>query len=393
MAIPILKRFRTYLNRLLYFAIFGLPLWMLLGWYLTPKRKLVVAIVDKTVLNTEGQEHISLTWVLNQEKFSKNNSELYKRERDYYGFFPLDNEKYRLKGLERFSDAQLEQLSNDIDLMYVTDAYGIFRNEWYRQGDAKERSGTVYGGLSEEDFTLLKKMKQKKKLIITEFNCLASPTTETIRNDYENTFGVHWTGWIGRYFDSFDTLINKEIPKWLVANYKKQHNNTWPFKKSGVAMIRSDDRVIILEKDTHLDNDLPHIYSTEEGTGHYGLPKKMKYSFWFDVIEADTTRNHIMASYELDVNDKGREILLKYGLSPNFPAITVHNGSDYKFYYFSGDFSDNPVELTSSYFKQVKYFKWFMYNARDPQERKSFFWKLYRPLVSTILNDHYETLR
>ena len=68
---------------------FLLPLWMGLFWYLSPKRKMVVAIVDKTLLSGEGQEHISLNWVLRQEKFSKTNQHLYEQSKDYYGFFPM----------------------------------------------------------------------------------------------------------------------------------------------------------------------------------------------------------------------------------------------------------------------------------------------------------------
>jgi len=132
-------------------AILLLPLWMFLAWWLTGKRKLVIAIVDKTVLTNKGREHISLDWVLNQEKFAKRNNELYERGRDYYGFFPEENEKFLIKGFERFSTKQLELLSNDADVTYYTDTYGIFKNEWYKQGDAKERSGTVYGGMSMQD--------------------------------------------------------------------------------------------------------------------------------------------------------------------------------------------------------------------------------------------------
>src|SRR6478735_4620515 len=101
-----------------------LPIWMFVIRLCTPKRKLVMAIIDKTVLSTKEQEHISLNWVLNQERFTKNKTELYKRDRDYFGFFPLENEKFQIKGLERFNTQQLDQLSNDADVAYVTDAYG-----------------------------------------------------------------------------------------------------------------------------------------------------------------------------------------------------------------------------------------------------------------------------
>jgi hypothetical protein len=390
MAVSFLKPSSGSVFRTLLAILLLLPLWMFIAWLSTGKRKMVIAIIDKTVLTTAGREHISLNWVLNQEKFSKTNTELYNRERDYYGFFPMDDEKFRLKGLERFTNMQLDRLSSDADAAYITDAYGIFKNEWYRQGDAKERSGIVYGGLSKQDFYLLQQLQAKHKLIITEFNCLASPTSPAIRSAFENNFGVKWTGWIGRYFDSFDTARNKELPRWLINNYRVQHNGAWPFKKSGIVFIHSDDRVVILENETHLQQPLPNIYSTAEGRDHYGLPEKTAYAFWFDIIEPDTSANHIISRFRIDVNEKGKKELQANGLPESFPAITGHINRDYRFFYFSADFADNPISLTSSYFKGVHFFKNFLYNKRDLEDRKRFFWNLYRPLVTTILNDYYQ---
>jgi hypothetical protein len=377
--------------RIILLLVFLVPLLMWLAWLLTPKRKLVLAIIDKTVLTTKGQEHISLNWVLNAQRFTKNNNELYHETDDYFGFFPEKNEHYRLKGLERFTDKQLEQLSVDADGAYLTDTYGIYKNEWFHSGDAKERSGIVYGGMSTQDLELLRQLKTKHKLIITEFNCLGSPTQPLVRQEFETLFGMRWTGWIGRYFDSFDTTTNKELPHWLINNYKAQHNGQWPFTKSGIAFVHADDRIMILENKTHLNKELPHIYASEKGQSYYGMAKKVKYSFWFDVILADPAINEVVSSYEIDVNENGRDEMKRNGVPNRFPAIVAHSNKDYHFYYFAGDFCDNPVTLGSSYFKKIHYLKWFLYNNNDPQERKSFFWELYRPLVTTILNEYYES--
>lgn len=61
-----------------------LPLWLWIAWFFTPNRKLVIAIVDKTVLNQTGQEHISLTWVLHNNRFLKTSSQPYKNNHDYF---------------------------------------------------------------------------------------------------------------------------------------------------------------------------------------------------------------------------------------------------------------------------------------------------------------------
>ncbi len=92
---------------------------------------MVAAIIDKTVMNDRCQKPISLTCILNHERFTKTASKFYSPDNDYYGFFPQDKEEFRVKGLERFSEAQLEQLSIDCDLVYLTDTYGIVKSEWY----------------------------------------------------------------------------------------------------------------------------------------------------------------------------------------------------------------------------------------------------------------------
>lgn len=381
----------TIIGTLLVFVLL-FPVFMFLAWLFTGKRKLVLAIVDKTVLNKKEQEHLSLNWVLNQEKFTKNKTDLYNLEKDYYGFFPLEEKKFQLKGLERFTNSRLEQLSQDVNLAYLTDTYGIYKNEWYHEGDDKNRSGMVYGGMSVQDLYFIKQMQTKHKLIITEFNCLASPTDPGVRSGFEKAFGIKWTKWIGRYFDSFDTTKNKELPQWLVNNYKNRHNGQWPFTKSGIAFVNANDQIVILENKIHLRQDVPQIVSGEEGQKHYRLPASIPYSFWFDVIIPDTSYNHMISRFEIDVTDAGKKILSLHGLPVSFPAITVHINKDYRFFYFSADFSDNPISLRSSYFKGVPYLKSFMYNKRNVLDRNSFFWNLYQPLVTTILNDYYKTL-
>lgn len=376
---------KTKLICLLIVLVVLLPLWMWLAWLLTPKKKYVMAIVDKTVITTGGQEHASLTWVLNHERLAKTSTQLYSVASDYFGFFPLQNEAFKIKGLERFTSQQLEQLSNDCKAVYFTDTYGIYSNEWYTGKNVSERSGIVYGGMSKEDIELLKKMKAKRKVIITEFNAIGSPTAPDIRQQFESLFALKWTGWTGRYFGSLDTSVNKELPKWLVNNYLRQNNNKWPFKKAGVAFVSTGDEVVILEEGTHLQNPLPHIITLNKGREIYDLPEKMKYAFWFDVVQPDTSINEVIADFTIDANTAGKQVLKQHNIPSVFPAVTQHIDKDYQFYYFSADFCDNPVTMTSSYFTGISLFRSFFYNHNDPEERKSFFWNYYRPLITGIL--------
>lgn len=362
---------------------------MWLAWLAWPKKKLTLAIIDKTVLTREGQEHISLTWVLNNQKYTKNKTELYQVDKDYFGFFPKEKKQYRIKGLERFSNQQLERLSNDADGVYITDAYGIYRREWFSGKEATERSGVLYGGMSEQDVSLLEHLKTKQKLIVTEFNCIGSPTPLTVKNKFENSFGVRWTGWAGRYFESFDTAKNKELPNWLISNYIIQHNHKWPFKNGGVMFAHSDGRIEIVEEETHLTDAVPYIISNKFAQENYDVPKKIYYPFWFDIVQADASKNTIVSQFELALTDSGKRVLKNAGIPLKFPAVQIHEGKDYRFYYFSADFSDNPITFRNSYFKGMHFLNWMFDNGTYPGDRTTFFWNFYEPLLRNILDDYY----
>ncbi len=365
---------------------------MWIAWLLAPNKKMVVAIVDKTVLTKDGQEHISLNWVLNHNKITKTSDKPYKISEDYFGFFPLQDEQYELKGLERFSSQQLSQLGSDADMVYFTDTYGIYNNEWFKEGDASARSGILYGGLTNQDIELLNKMKSRHKLILTEFNTIGSPTQLRNRSEFEKMFGLKWTGWTARYFQNLDIDTNPEIPKWLITNYKRTHNDQWPFKNAGLVFVNIKDEVMILEEGKQIKNALPQIHSTVQAQQRLGLPEKIKYSFWFDIMQPDLKINKIEASFTMELMNAGATLLTENNIPHTFPAVLSHLDKDYRFYYFSGDFSDNSISLTSSYFKGIGFFKSFFYDDRKPSERSSFFWKFYRPMLTNILKEERNRL-
>jgi hypothetical protein len=368
-------------------AVLLLPLWMYIAWAFTSKKKLVLAIVDKTVLNQKAQEHVSLTWILNNQKFTKTPTQPYQVRNDYYGFFPMQDKKYQIKGLERFDDEQLNKLSNDADVVYFTDTYGVYKNDWYGVKSVNEPSGKIYGGMSTQDLQFLDDMKTKHKLVIAEFNTMESPTDEQTRTRFENMFGIHWTNWSARYFESLDSLKNKDLPEWLTHAFMAQHNNKWPFHKAGIAFVNDSGEVVVLEQDSYLNDAMPHILTAGYGQDQLSLPREIKYPYWFDVVSPDMRINHVVSRFVIDVNARGSAVLKKFNIPSTFPAITMHTGDDYKFYYFSGDFCDSMIGMGSSYFKGVGAFGWLFYNEDYDSERASFFWEFYRPMMTTILQE------
>lgn len=390
------------MSKKIFLSVMGLiillPLIMWLLWYFKEPRKLNILILDKTVLTNSVQEHISLSWLINNEQYYHTNFGAYDRKRDYYGFFPDNRGNYRINDLDEYTLQQLNLLSKTHDVAFYTDLYGIYTNEWVDEyypekiNDERfkaNRSGKMYGGMSNNDLTFLKLMKSRKKLIINEFNMIASPTSNIIRREYEKEFHIKWTGWVGRYYDNLDTLINLDIPRWLIRNYMKDNHNTWPFKNSGIAFVRDDDKVVILENKTHLDTEIPYIYTNLDDCLTFHIPSAMKYPFWFDIISADSTM-HEISKYEIGTNLRGDSLLNKWNIPREFPALVKPRESNL-YYYMAGDFSDNPIDMKSSYFRYVDFFS-FITLTQEKIERNSFFWNYYRPLIKNILTEYQKTV-
>lgn len=372
------------------------PVFMKMGWKYSKKKRTDIFVLDKTVLNHTHQEHISFYWVLNNNRFVKPNANIFSPMNDYYGFFPDEKGGYEISDLRNKSKNDLEQLSYDYDMIYYTDAYGIYWAEWYEEYpyikpkyppiDIGERSPLIYGGLTNNELELLRLMKNKRKLIINEFNIIASPTPNYLRKKYEKEFDINWSGWVGRYFDNLDTNINRELPNWLINNYKKQNNNQWPFTKSGIAFVRNDDKIVILENQTHLKHEVPIIVTNPNYLKPYDLPTVIKYSFWFDICSTGP-KNDIISEYHILSNNKGDSTLSRWNIPTVFPAV-IKSNQDYPYYYFAGDFTDNNISMKSSFYKHIEKFD-FLFYKRGINERESFFWLYYRPLVTKILKDYY----
>jgi hypothetical protein len=376
---------------------------MFIFWIFMPEKPLNILILDKTVIETKTQEHISLSWILTHDKYAHSKTGLYDYQRDYFGFFPNDSGSYRINDFNRFTDESLDSLARAYDMVYYTDLYGIFKAEWDEKypkdslsaqdsiDNSMERSGIIYGGMTAIEMLFLRKMKNLNKLIISEFNIIASPTDKEIRKEFETEFGLQWTGWVGRYYHSLDTIENTEIPRWMKRNYLAQHNNTWPFKNAGIVFVKNDDQVEILEDGTHLDIQVPIIYTTPEYRKKYGLPAKMKYSFWFDIIET-SSKNKVVSNYKIHVNPTGQKLLSRYGIPQSFPAVVEHDSTDYRFYYFAGDYCDNPIGHKSAKLRGIYMFSDLSYKP-GYDERVSFFWNFYRPMVRRIISDYTRQIK
>lgn len=364
------------------------PLWMWLWWKLSPDKKMNILIVDKTVIEQPAQEHVSFCWILKNEKYLKWDGTFYDASSDYMGFYPFKNKKYYINDLSERTNEEIKQMSENLDMVYFTDCYGIYNNDWY-DGDVLRRSKKIYGGMNNADLQLMKNMVERNKLVISEFNSIGSPTNIATRKAFEDLYRIKWTGWIGRYFDELDTSRNSEIPRWVVESYVRNHTYNWNFKGQGIILVNENGRVEILEEGRHLKGAMPIIYTQKINQDKYNIPKEVPYPFWFEINQS-SRKNNIISVFKLNTNASGDTILYENNILKVFPASIERAQKNSMMYYFAADFADNPIDMNYAKFKFIDYIKSLSVNNKSIVQRESFFYAYYLPVMKKILEENYK---
>lgn len=381
------EELKLYLIRLwpLILLVIGLPLLSYVIWVVIPARQLEVLVIDKTVPNQSYQEHSGLFWTLDHLKYKKSTGEYYAADRDYLGFFPNGKADFGTRNdLTGKSEQQIQELAVKNDLIYLTDSYGVYEGD-FEENDTEEISKLVYGGLDESDIELIKSAKENGKVMVAEFNSIASPTPKTIRTEFENLMGLKWTGWIGRYFDDLDTAVNQDIPTWMIRQYQRQHE-VWDLSGSGLIFIKETGEIEALIYQKDYQNKVPLIRTQKVNKHGFNLPEVVPYPDWFDVmmIERDY---QVISYYDINPSSEGLERLRRMGLPRFFPAAVVRHFEKGSQYYLSGDFSDMRGNIGSSRFYGLPTLWRGLYVASDFTDRQSFFWNYYYPLLTQILKE------
>jgi hypothetical protein len=395
------RRIVIFLLFLALFLAMFIPLISYVLWRTDDERPLRVLILDKTVIDPNVSEHISFNWVLEHMKFVKSPGTFYDPVNDYKGFYPLGEGRYAVRDYKGYTPEQLDSVSLAHDIAYFTDTYGIYNEEWDivypKEGNQQSKritgqlSGILYGGTDQEDVDLLRRFSAQGKLVLTEFNVIATPTPEPVRRSFEELYDVNWTGWTGRFFLNLENTPVNELPTWIVREYEAQWKRKWAFMKSGLVLVHESGRILVLEQDTHLNSSVPVIHTPESERDRYGLPETMPYPFWFD-ITLHGPRNRTVASYHLDPNPEGKALLDSLRIPTIYPAVIASNPDEPPFYYFSGDFADNPINMSLTVFRYVHVLDGLLYD-RSIENRGGFFWNFYRPMVMTILDEHIPAQR
>lgn len=366
--------------------ILALPVINLIRWTFQSKKPLNIILVDKTVPTIERLHHKSFSWILTNERFVKKEKKTsYSFRKDYYGFYPQkplrdhkwDRRDYRLTDLINLADSN--------DAVYFADTYGVFFNDWYRGINKSRKSRKLYGGLNNNDFLLIKEMKDRNKLIIMEYNSFDYPTAafESVRT--QEKLGITFSGWTGKYFSTLDTT-GPDFPIWMTAMYRKEHKQPWTFSKPGIVILR-EKNIMVLEEGTHLATALPQIITSPEYVEKYGVAESVAFDQWFDII--DPLQNTVISKYKIATTPIGDTLLAGHNLFSEFPAVTQESVTKTVFY-FSGNFASSEVPYWISRFKGVDKLKGILYSDK-PEDTRRFFWLYYRPLVNGIFTEYYES--
>lgn len=352
-------------------------------WCFQPKHEVNVFILDKTVTQASCPEHSSFIWILNNLRIVKPDKSAYKVKTDYMGFFPIDIEE-EIFDFKTVRINQIETFAETNDMAYYTDCYGVLAFEWYKNfKPQKAPTSKVYGGLNQNDFLLLKKMNDLRKLVVGEYNMLGSPTNALIRNKVEKLFNIEWSGWTGKCFFNLDPNGADGPAEWMPKLYESQHLKPWPVDGQGIVLINNDGLIDVLLLGDDLNSPIPTISITDEQQNRYRLPKETSYTGWFEFV-TEGSEALVPATYRLNITAEGANHLAKIGVLANFPAI-VQARADEPTFYFAGDFADNPSGRVFSKIYGGKYVNQLF--AGDGYQ-KSFFANFYYPLIKGLIVDY-----
>ncbi|WP_456277685.1 hypothetical protein [Bacillus sp. AK128] len=365
------NKFRLYMYFLVMFGLIALiasPFWL---WYLKSEAELNVLIVDKTVPDFSYREHKGFTWLLNQNKYVQADGTDYEFTTDYVGFHPKDDQEFEIKELP-------EDLSG-YDLMYITDGYGVYEEEFYGTNQQGARSESLYGGMTSEEVASIKEAVTKNRTpLIVEFNTFADPTEQAVREEFYELLNLQWSGWIGRYFMD---LSDEEVPVWVKSNFQTQNDRAWDFTGSGLVFADENDQIVVIDEHGLKEGGVLFNY-TEKGREQLSGKGEETYNYWFDVVTA-YNEDEILATYTLPLNGEGKRQLQEYDIPEVFPAI-IHQDSLIQTYYFAGDYADQ--EEVPDLYKTSGLKQWREYFSSNPQgSTVPFYWKVYVPMMDGIL--------
>jgi hypothetical protein len=353
-------------------------------YVMRPARRIDIVVIDKTVPYVNRLEHRSLFWLLRHMKIDRPGGGRYETDRDYLGAFPGP----RPGDPPEHTTELTTERAKRADLVYFADTYGVYRDDLLSgplMKAALERSPKIYGGLEQAEAAAAADSLEAGRTLIVEFNTLASPTESGPRETMENVLGVHWTGWIGRFFTRLDD--RGEVPEWMRRDYEREWKKPWEFSGPGYVLMQGDEHCEVLRTGQEvrgvglrIEKNLPPDPLLEDAWD------AVPYPYWFDIVEA-RPGTKILASYQWHTYPPGDARLEARHLPKRFVAITRRLGvRGGRAYYFAGDFADNPMldaPVPFAGFPTIR--RWMEAGKLYPSE-SAFYWTFYVPMMTRLLD-------
>lgn len=373
------KTIYIFLN-ILIIAVILVPAYFIIrpvyDWNQLPDTNLNIWIVDKTVPQPNYREHKALTWVLDYKKIiNEKTGKYFNPERDYYGYFPLKKDTFETKAIPDAVETP--------DMIYLTDTYGVYQDDLTTSKAYDDENKHIYGGLDEKEISIIEKNLGNGNTIVGEFNIASSPTNEDNKKILESIFALKWSGWRGRQFDELKKDV--EVPDHLIELYEAQENAKWNFKGHGFVFISDDDKIVVLEKEKHYEKLGYYIKFNDEFKKKYNIENNSTFKMWFEIIEPEPG-SEILANYDADLTQDGKNLLRDNGIPFTFPAAVHKVNREYQAYYFAGDFAD--MLNNTKVYKYDELHKLKLLTSKYYKDKPEYFyWNCYVPLLSKIIED------
>lgn len=346
------------------------------AWWLQPVRSLRVLVVDKTVPAPTYREHKGLMWVMNHFRYvDPAVGGPFRYDRDYAGFVPQPAHRYAIR--------PVPPPSRPLDLVYLTDAYGVYSADFFGNDTSGERSRLVYGGLDAAEVEAAAAALRPGGTFIAEFNTFGDPTGPAGRQALEHLLGLSWTGWTGRFFRDLSPHV--EVPEWLVRNYEARHRRPWTFTGSGFALVNADERVVVLAQSRDVPPLALRLVFPDSVARRLGAANRMPYLYWFDIV-VPSAGTSVEAEYALDLLPSGRAALAAAGIPSRFPGILRREGPTSTAYYFAGDFADEnsvPWPFRARWGASLERLR----SAVQIESGSAFYWRVYVPMMRRLLEE------
>ncbi len=369
-----MKKKKVFLIVLLVVLI--LPLVGYAGWMIRKGTQLEVFVVNKSMTGFRGSENRSLNYILNKEKVLTAGNRLYNLKFDHYGLI-WNKGDHRIK-FPRLHE--VERIADKVDLIYYADVSGITLPE-AKLSATGETDRTIYSGLNNTDYTLIREVISRGKPVIAEFCFFSPPTEPLVRFNLEKLTDVYFIGWIGKYVKNLSSEPDNELGFDWKEMYKAYTGNEWTAKGPGLVMINPDSRrVLVLLEGEDIRCSEGFLVSSDKAKDEYNLPSRVNYHGWFSLLHAG--RNEVLSEFQLNATENGKDILNEFGIPETFPAL-IH--ADDQLYFMAGDFGKSR---SNAVFAKMMFLGPLIDGIRSRCKGASnFFYSYYTPFMTSILHD------